>query len=321
MLGKRRLVLTVLILSASFPIVESRAADWPMWRCGANRGAASPQQLPETLHLQWVRRFPPLKPAWSGELDVYFDRNYEPVVMGKALFIGSSINDSLTAIDTATGAVKWRFYADGPVRFAPVAGKGKIYFASDDGYLYCLDAIKGTLVWKFYGGPSHRKVIGNERLISGWPARGAPVLANGTIYFAAGIWPSMGVCLHAIDAESGKVVWTNDGSNYLYSCDRFVWPRNQWVPSADGVSPQGYIVATDERLIVPCGRSQPAVFDIKTGEILYMRSAGKGARTSLVGAIDEYLFSHGRMFSLATGESVSSKTYIPGLKALVDAVI
>ena len=30
----------------------------------------------------------------------------------------------------------------------------------------------GKLLWKFRGGPSDRKILGNERLISTWPARG-----------------------------------------------------------------------------------------------------------------------------------------------------
>ena len=63
----------------------------------------------------------------------------------------------------------------------------------------------GSLVWRFRGGPSDRKLLGNERLISTWPARGAPVIDDGTIYFAAGIWPFMGIFLHALDAETGEV--------------------------------------------------------------------------------------------------------------------
>ncbi len=68
---------------------------------------------------------------------------------------------------------------------------------SDDGYLYCLAERDGRLLWKHRGGPSDRKVLGNERMISLWPARGGPVVADGTVYYAAGIWPFMGIFLHA----------------------------------------------------------------------------------------------------------------------------
>ena len=30
------------------------------------------------------------------------------------------------------------------------------------------------------------------------------------VYFAAGIWPSEGIYLYALDASTGKVIWVND---------------------------------------------------------------------------------------------------------------
>src|SRR5262249_30985004 len=133
------------------------------------------------------------------------------------LFVGSSRTDSVTAVDTQTGEDRWRFFANGPVRFAPAVWDNRVYITSDDGYLYCVDAGDGELQWKFRGGPSERQVLGNERLISTWPARGGPVVADGIVYFAAGIWPFMGVFVHALDARTGQVVWTNDaeGSTYM----------------------------------------------------------------------------------------------------------
>ena len=127
------------------------------------------------------------------------------------MFVPSMVTDSVTALDTETGAERWRFIAEGPVRFAPVAWEGKVYFVSDDGYLYCLND-DGSLRWKFRGLPEgrrDRKVLGHGRLVSLWPARGGPVLADGVVYFAAGLWPTEGVFVHALDAESGKPVWSN----------------------------------------------------------------------------------------------------------------
>src|SRR5207248_2978639 len=172
--------------------------------------------LPARLYPQWTRTEPPLTPAWPDQSLMPFDAAYEPVVAGKLLYFGSSRTDSVTAVETATGQTKWRFYAEGPVRFAPLVWEGRLYVASDDGYLYCLDALKGAELWKFRGGPSDRKILGNGRLISTWPARGAPVIADGTVYFAASIWPFMGIFIHALNAETGKVIWTNDGYRSLY---------------------------------------------------------------------------------------------------------
>ncbi len=261
-----------------------------MWRYDAARSATSPAGLDADLQLHWVRQYPALSPAWVDPVNqdrMPYDRVYEPVVLGQMMFIGSSSTDSLTALDTRTGRRLWRFFADGPVRVPAVAWGGKVYFASDDGYLYCLNAVKGTLVWKFRGGPIDRRVLGNGRLISTWPARGGPVIADGTVYFAAGIWPFMGVFIHALDAETGRVIWTNDGqsSSYIKQPHRAL--------SFAGVAPQGSLVVAGDKLLVPGGRSVPACLDRKTGKLLYYHlSSSKREGGSHVSAVGKFFFNH-----------------------------
>jgi outer membrane protein assembly factor BamB len=241
------------------------SADWPMWRYDAGRSAASPVPLPAELHLQWVRDLPKPAPAWSEEqYKLQFDRSYEPVVMGKQIFVPSMVSDKVTAYDTDTGKQNWQFFCDGPVRFAPIAWQDRVYFVSDDGCLYCLDAKEGGLVWKLSLAPSNRKLFGNGRLISAWPARGGPVLQDGKIYCSASIWPFMGVFIYAVDATTGKVVWENTGSGATY----FPQPHNS--PAFSGVAPQGYLATGADKLLVT-SRTVPACFDLKTGELLYYR--------------------------------------------------
>ncbi|MCC6420310.1 MAG: PQQ-binding-like beta-propeller repeat protein [Gemmataceae bacterium] len=290
------------------------AADWPAWRCDAGRTAASPHDLPTNLHLQWVREYPALKPAWPDQRTLQFDTAYEPVVAGKLLFVGSSRSDSVTALDTATGAERWRFHADGPVRFAPTAWDGRLYVASDDGHLYCLDAAKGTVVWKFRGGPADRRILGNERLISAWPARGAPVVHDGKVYFAASIWPFMGTFIHCLDARTGAPVWTNDGDGSIYVKQ----PHNS--DSFAGVAPQGYLVASEGRLIVPGGRSVPACYDLATGKLLrYVLSANnRRGGGPYVAAAGQYYFNGGAGFEAATQKFLGT---LGGPVVLVDDMV
>jgi len=275
---------------------QSSGADWPMWRCDAHRSAATPLELASDLHLQWVREYPPLEPAWLDEPRMRFDVCYQPVVKGNMMFVNSPRSDSVFALDTDSGAAQWRFYTDGPVRFAPLAWQDRVYIVSDDGYLYCLRAADGELLWRFRGGPSDRKVLGNKRLISMWPARGAPAVADGKIYFAAGIWPFMGVFIYCLDAETGQVVWENTGTGAMYINQ----PHDS--PAFAGVAPQGPLVVAGDKLLVPGGRSVPACFDRSTGKFLYYRLAENQHRGHFrVSAMSDEFYNSGHVYDLATG--------------------
>ena len=294
--GRFRISIVCVLAALACCAGRALAADWPTWRHDARRSAVTDERLPAELHLRWVRELPKLEPAWPDQRRMRFDVAYEPVVKGRTLFIASPRTGSVTAYDTASGAETWRFYADAPVRFAPVAWKDRLYFASDDGYLYCLKSGDGSLVWKFRGGRSDRKVLGNGRVISMWCARGGPVVADGRIYFAAGIWPMMGVFIYALDAETGGVVWENDSSAFMF----MLQPHTS--PAFAGVAPQGCLVAAGEKLLVPNGRAVPACFDRETGRLEYYHLAKYGKIGShAVASNGTYYFSGGRFFDVDNG--------------------
>lgn len=286
----------ILLLTVAFANPPAHAGDWPMWRYDTGRSAASPEELPDRLHLQWVRECPPLDRAWPNAKRLRFDLSYEPIVLGKRMFLTSSRNDSVTALATETGEEQWRFYADGPIRFAPAGWKDKVYVGSDDGFLYCLDAETGKLVWKFAAAPRERRVLGNGRLISSWPVRGAPVVADGKVYLAASIWPFMGVFIYCLDAETGDVVWVNEGLGSIY----ILQPHTS--PAFAGPAPQGYLAVQDDKLIVPSGRSTPAVLNRHTGELVHYRHAqNKDKGGYHVAAASKYYTNAGLLYDLESG--------------------
>lgn len=246
------------------------AADWPMWRADAGRTASSPQALPEPMHLLWKKALPPVRPAFR-EQRLQFDKSYEPVVAGKTLLVASSREDAVIALDTESGAEKWRALAGGPVRFAPVIAGERVLFGADDGVMRCVKLADGALIWEKRAVPSPRKLLGNQRLISVWPIRGGPVVQDERVYFAAGVWPLEGVFVFCWEVVNGEQVWCNDRCSYLYG----IHPHE--TEAMGGLAPQGYLLIDAGDLIVPCSTAYPARFDLKSGALkqFELPSAGR----------------------------------------------
>jgi outer membrane protein assembly factor BamB len=289
------------------------AADWPTWRFDPCRSGASPEDLPGELHLQWVRELPPPMSAWPNEARLAFDASYEPVVAGKSLLVGSPNDGSVTAFGTESGALRWRFFSEGPVRFAPVVSSANVYFGSDDGFLYCLALRDGKLLWKARVAPndcSEQRHLGNNRLISFWPVRGGPVLADGTLYAAAGIWPTLGVFVIALDAQNGKLRWRNGEGRYL---EKVRLDHNNLRPS--GLSPQGYLLVSGNKLLLPNGRSMPAVFDRTTGKLLDYFQGYRNGNCRVTTAGNLVFVGDNGVIDLRTGREVNSRWAAAGKDA------
>jgi SAM-dependent methyltransferase len=178
-----------------------------------------------------------------------------------------------------------------------VVWEDRVFAVSDDGFLYCLAAKDGALLWKRRGGPTDSMLLGNGRMVSRWPARGGPVVADGVVYFAAGIWPSEGIFLYALDAKTGEVLWLNDSSGGI----TMPQPHGGAVAKS-GVSAEGYLVVSGDRLLVPTGRAVPAVFSRSNGELLYFHlQAHGGSGGSAIVAAGSHYFHSGCIYDTAGG--------------------
>ena len=258
--------LCIVLALASCSVVQ--AQEWPTYRGDANRSGITVDAVRPPLSLNWKYVSPhPPKPAWPMPAEemprTHYDNAFHVAIAGGSVYFGSSVTDEAYAIDAATGAIRWSFAAEGPVRFAPSVYENRVYFGSDDGYAYCLDAESGALIWRYRPGPSDEKVIGNGRMISLWPVRTSVLVVDGVAYFAAGVFPYEGIYICALDAGNGAVVWKND-------------TIGDHAPELEygGISPHGYILASKDMLYVPSGRSMPAAFDRKTGAFAFCASPG-----------------------------------------------
>lgn len=305
----RRILLFLLLW---IPVhVAAQHHDWPMWRRDAGRSASTPEKLPDELFHQWTVRYTPRTPVWDDPLNqnlMQFDRIFEPIVAENKVFIGFNDQDKVVALDLNTGREVWHFFADGPVRLPLAYNNGKLFFTGDDGYCYSLKAETGELAWKKLLAPSENKLLGNKHMISMWPARGGIVIRDNVVYTAASIFPLMGTFIFALEAETGNVIWKNEGtgSNYILQPHRS--------PAFADVAPQGAFTLSGNVLLVAGGRSVPAAFDARTGDEMYYHLAASGKTGGAFSAAgDGFYFNHHRgrsvkFYDAATGDPVKTET-------------
>ena len=275
------------------------AADWPTYRGDNARGGASTETVQLPLTPRWIASAPGAPQlSWSGEDGrvieghnmrhrARFDDAIHPVVVGKQVFFGSSVDHQLHCVDLSSGTELWTFFSGGPIRLAPTVDGGRVYFGSDDGCAYCLDAADGRLVWKLRAGPIDEWLLARGEMVSRWPIRTGVVVDGGAAYFGAGIFPHDDVYLYAVNAADGAVIWKQDNISALDA------GRND-------LSPQGYLLASDDLLVVPSGRSLPAVFDRATGRLLHKREFGwRSTAGGVVGGV-QALLADGQIYSGGT---------------------
>lgn len=256
-----------LIAAISF----SAQAEWPAYLNGNDRAGFTSSSLNADLKMAWKYKSPakPIK-AWAGPRSepieghemrhrVDFDDALQ-VVMGHGhAYFGSTVDHRLHCVDVKSGKPIWDFYTDGPIRLAPTLAHDHVYFGSDDGFVYCLQADDGELVWKMRVGPQDDRLLSRGEMISRWPVRTGVLLDGDTAYFGAGVFPHETVYLCAVNAKDGSIIWKNDRIS-------------QQDAGRNDLSPQGYLLANDQHLYVPSGRSLPVAVSKKTGEIVFQRT-------------------------------------------------
>jgi outer membrane protein assembly factor BamB len=180
----------------SLPRAKSRGetSSWPTYRGNNARSGSTQMDIPSTLKQTW-------------ETDV--GGRLSPVtVAGGKVFVTQVDAHTVHALDAANGRKLWQFTAGARVDSPPTLYDGLALFGSADGYVYCLRAADGELVWRFLASPEKLNTVAFDQLESVWPVHGSVLVKNGVAYAAAGRCSYMdgGIMLYGLEPASGKVI-------------------------------------------------------------------------------------------------------------------
>jgi len=157
------------------PISGSPApGDWPTYRHDASRSGTTASVVGPDLRPRWRKRV-------GG--------NLSGLTAGdNRLYVCSIDRHRLFALDPDTGGTVWSYAAGGRIDSPPTIHEGRVLFGSRDGYVYCLRATDGELVWRFRAAPRDDRLSAWEQVESVWPLHGSVLVyddgTNGPVVYA-----------------------------------------------------------------------------------------------------------------------------------------
>jgi outer membrane protein assembly factor BamB len=146
-----------------------------------------------------------LRRAWKVNLG---GRLSSPVAAQGNLFVAQIDTHTVHALNAENGRGIWSYTAGGRVDSPPTVSRGRVYFGSADGRVYCLRARDGALAWRFLAAPTDQRIVSYGQLESAWPVHGAVLVRDGAVYCAAGrsSYLDGGIRLVRLDASSGRML-------------------------------------------------------------------------------------------------------------------
>ncbi len=150
----------------------SAESDWPTYRHDGERTGSTDAAVGTELSQAWEKKL-------TGRVTT--------AVVAEGKIIVATIDDhTVHAMDAATGDEAWSYMAGGRVDSPPTVYEGRALFGSADGYVYCVRAADGELIWRFRAAPEDRRLSAWEQIESVWPVHGNVLVQDGVIYCVAG---------------------------------------------------------------------------------------------------------------------------------------
>jgi outer membrane protein assembly factor BamB len=168
--------------------------EWPTYRHDTRRSGATDLPVPTDLKITW-------------QTDIGA-RPSGLVVAGDKVFIASVDTHTVWALDADNGKDLWKYTVGSRVDSPPTLHDGLAIFGSADGWVYCLGAADGALVWRFDAAPHYRLITAFGQLESPWPVPGSVLVQDEKCWFAAGrsSYLDGGIHIYALEPKTGKVL-------------------------------------------------------------------------------------------------------------------
>ena len=200
---------------------KTAVSDWPTYRYDISRSGSTTTAGPEKLTKLWEQIVADHLPeAVAIEWDLKDGgRISSPVVAGGLAFIADSDHHRLIALNAGDGKRRWSFTTAGRIDCPPTINNGLCLFGSHDGYVYCVTASKGQLVWRRRAAPDARRIVAFGQLEAARPVVGSVLVSDGLAYFVAGRHSASdgGILVQAVEPKTGRLVWSShaEGINGL----------------------------------------------------------------------------------------------------------
>jgi outer membrane protein assembly factor BamB len=176
------------------PAVQALPGDWPTFRHDATRESKASTGIPNKLKMAWETKL-------NGKLT-------QPVAAGSLVYVASTDEHTMYALDAKTGNQAWAFTVGGRIDSSPTWYRGRLLFGSADGAVYCLDAKEGLLAWRFQAAPSLSHVVSYGQLESLWPVHGTVLVNDGKAIVICGRTPYLdgGLAIYELNVADGKIL-------------------------------------------------------------------------------------------------------------------
>jgi len=167
-------------------IQKRRVAEFMSGRPMGSIGAGEAKSMPNQCTTNPPMRDPASGPSWNGWGNDLGNTRFQPAAAAR-----------LTAADVPKLKLKWAFgFPKGETNNAqPTIVSGRVFAASDNGYIYSLDARTGCVYWSFQNG----SIVRNS------PAIG-PVTGHGDARWAV-FFGDGHANVFALDARTGRQLW------------------------------------------------------------------------------------------------------------------